>query len=304
MELYYAIKSVIDLQGRDSLKNVNVINILGDFKAYEEFPASRNLIKNMVNEGLMEKMLIEFSGSSNIRQFLTTYKSALSDTLGFNTSLADYVINCLAYALGWINEVPSFNKGCINNDNNIYHNNNYDEFVNDGQHILFKQIPITGDVNSFVDRLSSKGYTLIEPYNYVYNVASLSGTFAGNHDCSIAVVATPKSHITCGVMIFLQEHRIWHSLKDEYIKIKNQLSKKYGTPQSYEYFSEPYYEGDNSELTALWCDHCTYLSLFEVPNGRISLSMTKEAKVMICYHDKINNDIKEMEESSLADDDF
>ena len=59
MELYNAIKTVIDLQGKDILKDIRLLNILSDFNAYEDMPASKYLIKNMVNKGLMAELLME-----------------------------------------------------------------------------------------------------------------------------------------------------------------------------------------------------------------------------------------------------
>jgi hypothetical protein len=53
----------------------------------------------------------------------------------------------------------------------------------------------------------------------------------------------------------------------------------------------PYYEGDGSELTALYSDHCTWMSIFKTAKGTISVSMTSESKVLITYQDKINQEI-------------
>ena len=67
---------------------------------------------------------------------------------------------------------------------------------------------------------------------------------------------------------------------------------------------DPYYEGDGSELTALYSDHCTWMSIFKTAKGTISVSMTSESKVLITYQDKINQEIREQEASSIADDDL
>ena len=264
MELYNALKKVVELQTEDILKDVKLINILSDFKAYDDMPSSKYLLKYMVNEGLMANLLYEYQPQNDVNTFLDSHKTLLSDTYGYKENLADYVVRCLAYALGWTTDIPSIS----NMNDNPYLSNNVDtdnlspQIIDDGKHLLFKQFPITGDVNTFIQSLLSVGYSITESYNYTYNAASLIGTFAGNNDCSIAVIGTPRTHITCSVMVFFKSHNIWYSIKDEYEKLKKQLSKKYGNPTSYEYFSEPYYEGDGYELTALSCDHCTYMSIF------------------------------------------
>lgn len=304
MDLYYAIKYAIDIKGNDILMDDNLINILNDFKAYVEVPASKYLIKSMLNEGVMAKLLMERQQSTDIKFLLSSYKNDLTEIYGFKIDLAEYVINSIAYALGWINETPSFNKNKVKSINDVSLNETLSEFFDDGQHLLFKQIPITGDIHKFINQLTNVGYSLIEPYSNVYHAATLLGSFAGNNNCTIAALGTPKSSIAYAVMIFFQEHHIWYTLKDQYMLIKNQLSKKYGAPQSYENFMDPYLEGDGMELTALWSDHCTYLSVFNVDNGKITVSMSKEAKVLISYQDQINNEIKEIELISIADDDF
>ena len=305
MELYYALKKVVELQSEDILKDVKLINILGDFKAYDDIPSSKYILKYMVSEGLMANLLYEYQSQNDVNTLLDSHKTLLSDTYGYKESLADYVMRSIAYALGWISEIPSESKS-----NDIAINSkavsapSIPQIIDDGKHLLFKQFPINGDVNAFIQNLVQSGYCLSEPYNYTYHAASLTGSFAGNNDCTIAVIGTPKTHIACCVMIFMQEHHIWYTLKDQYEKIKNQLKKKYGTPESYEFFSEPYYEGDGSELTALWSDHCTYLSNFSTENGRVGVSMSKEAKVLIIYQDNINCEIQESENASIADDDL
>ena len=102
----------------------------------------------------------------------------------------------------------------------------------------------------------------------------------------------------------LEVNELKNTLKDEYEKVKAQLTRKYGTPESYEYFLDPYYEGDGSELTALYSSHCKYLSVFKTNVGQIIVNMTSDAKVTIAYQDTINNSIKDAENESIADDDL
>lgn len=304
MELYNALKNILSLQGAEILKDSRLVNILSDFKAYEEFAAAKFVIKSLISEGLMTKFILEGQSKNDYETVIATNKQNLVDNYGFMEGLSEYVLRSIAYALGWIDDIPTINTKPENNtlvENSPQVNN---EIVDDGKHLLFKQFPITGDVNTFVNLLISNGYRLAEPYNYTYNAASLIGSFAGNNDCHIGVLGTPKSHIACTVMIFLQEHHIWYTIKDQYDKIKSQLTKKYGSPESHEYFLDPYYEGDGSELTALYSDHCTYMSMFNTPNGKVSVSMTGDAKILIAYQDNINNAIKDSEVSSIADDDL
>jgi hypothetical protein len=303
MELYSAIKTVIELQGKDILKDIRLVNILSDFNAYEEMPASKYLIKNMVNEGLMAKLLMESQTISDVVMLIGSHKRLLSDTYGYKDNLAEYVINSIAFAMGWSSDAPTPNFSSISSQSPSA--SSPLKPTDDGKpHLSFKQFPITGDVNTFIRQLESIGYVLTEPFSPTYKAAALHGSFAGNNDCSIIVFSTPKTLIARGVMISFGEQQVWYNLKDQYEKVKAQLSKKYGIPKVYEYFLDPYYEGDGYELTALSNDHCSYTSIFEVPDGTISVFLTGEAKVAIMYQDKINTEIGEKEKESLADDDL
>lgn len=305
MELYNALKKVVELQTEDILKDGKLINILGDFKAYEDMPSTKYLLKYMVSEGLMANLLYEYQSQNDVIELLNNHIKLLSNTYGYKESLAEYVVKCLAYALGWITELPSISN--LNENSNIPNNaqvNLQPQIIDDGKHLLFKQFPITGDVNTFIQALSSSGYKLEEPYSYTYHAAALSGPFAGHNDCSVLVVGTPKTHQAYAVMVYLQEHHIWFTIKNEYEQIKSQLTKKYGKPESFEYFSDPYYEGDGSELTALYSDHCTWRSYFKTSNGTISVSMTNNYKVLIAYQDKLNQEIRDQEDNAIANDDL
>lgn len=304
MELYNALKKVVELQTEDILKDIKLINILSDFKAYDEYPSAKYLLKYMINEGLMANLLFEYQPTKDIELLLTSHINILSNTYGYKEDLSKYVIRCIAYGLSWTSELPTISSCISNETNNSSVIQTVEPIIDDGQHLLFKQFPITGDVNSLIQALSSSGYKLEEPYNYTYHAAALSGPFAGYNDCSIIVVGTPKTHLACAVMVFLQEHHIWHTIKSQYEQIKSQLTKKYGNPESYEFFSDPYYEGDGSELTALFSDHCTWSSYFKTSNGTISVSMTNNYKVLIVYQDKINQEIKEQEDNTIANDDL
>ena len=306
MELYYALKKVVELQSEDILKDVKLINILGDFKAYDDIPSSKYILKYMVSEGLMANLLYEYQSQNDVNTLLDSHKTLLSDTYGYKESLADYVVRSLAYALGWISVIPSISniKESSSSIPNTTPVNPSPQITDDGKHLLFKQFPITGDVNSFIQILSSSGYKLEEPYSYTYHAAALSGPFAGHNDCTVLVSGTPKTNIAYAVLVYLKEHNIWYSIKNQYEEIKEQLTKKYGAPKSYEYFSDPYYEGDSYELQALGNDHCTWMSHFNTSKGTVSVSMANNCKVLIIYQDKIGQELKEKEANSIANDDL
>ena len=305
MELYNALKKVVELQTEDILKDVKLINILSDFKAYDDMPSSKYLLKYMVSEGLMANLLYEYQSQNDVDLLLSSHIKLISDTYGYKENLAEYVIRCIAFSLGWTNETPSLNnhdsKVLIDNSNN----STPPQIFDDGHtHLTFRQLPITGDINVFIKNLESLGYTIELPFNAQYSAAILKGQFAGVNDCKIIVVATPQTRITCRVVVSLPEQQVWYKLKSDYNEYKDKLTKKYGKPKSYEFFSEPYSEGDGYEMTALSVEKCNYSSYFEDKDGTIVVRLNTDHTVGIVYEDKYNTNIGETERNSIANNDL
>lgn len=141
------------------------------------------------------------------------------------------------------------------------------------EHMTFKGISMNCTLSSFVSQLTAKGYTKL----YMNEKgAVLSGDFAGKQDCKIFVLGTSSSKVVWKVAVKFPEKVSWHSLKSEYNTLKESYTEKYGNPQTFEYFSTPYYEGDGYELQALSLEKCTYSSFFSSPQGIINLEITNE----------------------------
>ena len=151
-----------------------------------------------------------------------------------------------------------------------------------------------------VSQLKSKGITheLTEG-----SIAMLKGDFAGKSDCTIGVLATKQSNTVWKVVVYFPEKTSWYSLKSEYKSFKESYTEKYGSPSSYEYFSDPYYEGDGYELQALRLEKCSYVSYYETDKGYISVEIDDSKCVTVSYEDAINVKIKSREqEMSISED--
>lgn len=308
MELYNALKNIVSLQSADILKDIRLVNILSDFKAYEEFVASKFVIKSLINEGLMAKLLLEGESQNDYETIVDINKQNLVDNYGFKENLSEYVLKSIAFAMGWTEDIPTISNEFVSADSEKEVNSKVQiEDIDDGKkHLTFRQIPISGNVNNFIRKLEAQGYTVTNSYNQEYNLAILTGKFAGVNNCQILVVGTPVSMLVCRVVISLPEQQIWFSLKSEYQEWKNKLTAKYGTPTSYEYFSEPYYEGDGYEMTALSNEHCQYQSFYtdKETEGTIVVRLSTRGCVTMVYEDKHNSDIGEGEKNNIANDDL
>lgn len=167
-------------------------------------------------------------------------------------------------------------------------------------HLEFKGIPITGTIDNMVNKLKAQGYELkdIQGLN-----ARLEGIFA-NEECNILVSAT-KSGTVYMISVIFNKKDSWYSLKSDYNKFKEQLSKKYNTkPKPIEIFLDPYYEGDGYELQALRKNKCYYVSGYELLNGNVTLALFYEGCVTIMYTDAIGESLNEQEENQSSYDDL
>lgn len=168
------------------------------------------------------------------------------------------------------------------------------------EHLTFKGIPITGSVESFTKQMESKGFTYLTE---VEGGRVFEGKFAGQYAATF-VLFSPKTRVVWKVVVSYKAENSWYDLKQKYLNFKRQYTEKYGAPEStHEFFSDPYYEGDGYELTALSQDKCLYSTYYSVDTGMINISMSKEGGIDLVYEDKINcNKILKEQESEIEND--
>ncbi len=169
------------------------------------------------------------------------------------------------------------------------------------EHMAFKGISMDRNVTSFVSQLKASGYTelLVQDEGAV-----LSGNFAEKDDCTIFVLGTNRGELVWKVVVKFPERVSWYSLKSEYNTFKTSYTNKYGAPESYEYFSDPYYEGDGYELQALRLEKCRYISYFTTSLGTIMLKIGDDKCVTVVYEDAINVELKKSEKNRAVSSDI
>ena len=159
-------------------------------------------------------------------------------------------------------------------------------------HLTFKGIPITGTLESFVQKLGTKGFRKM--YSGESCVA-FKGDFAGYSGCKILVFRIPNRNIVHEVGVFLPEESSWTRLEEQYNKFKDMLTIKYGEPASH---SETFKEeastfSDDAKMISLKEGNCDYEAEWKVDNGtirvKIFLSDTDGGYIRLGYFDKIND---------------
>lgn len=162
-------------------------------------------------------------------------------------------------------------------------------------HLNFKGIPLDGKLSDFISKLEAEGFTFDR---YVdEDMAIMKGNFAGRN-ADIYISATPLT--VWRISVYYNKDESWISLKSDYFQMKELYTKKYGEPKSFEFFWEPYYEGDGYELQALEKEKCYYASFWELPSGTIYIMINQFCQISMLYEDKINSELKEKERENTA----
>lgn len=129
MELYKAIKNIINLSGTNILKEQRFVNILADFSAYDDVPSAKFIIKTIIDEGYMDKFLANGKWDLNCDKLIDQFVAMT----GMQKDNVTYVFECVGYAFNWLqnvhvptngNPIPTKNKtvGLNPLDKNAYMN--------------------------------------------------------------------------------------------------------------------------------------------------------------------------------------
>lgn len=175
------------------------------------------------------------------------------------------------------------------------------------EHMTFKGVPMDCDMETFASKLEVKGFTRI-PFgkNHIgRDMVALIGNFAGVDKCCIAIQGTPISKKVWRVGVLFPIEDSWVALKSRYESLKNSYTKKYGKPESFEYFKQPYYDGCGEELQAIALEKSKYESFFFIkPKGGILLMINKAKQVVVSYEDEINSTIHTQEQEKIISNDI
>ena len=161
-------------------------------------------------------------------------------------------------------------------------------------HMTFKGIPMSGSLTEFAQKLSQKGFTLVQTND---DNAKLTGDFAGYKDCQILLFATKETKTIYTVSVLMPRSTSWSKLETNYNALKAMLTQKYGSPKNVVEKFQGISSGESNDVKMYYLktDQCTYSSTFETSNGKIIISLLylkgEGARTSVTYVDRINNEI-------------
>lgn len=141
-------------------------------------------------------------------------------------------------------------------------------------HLTFKGVPIDGTLNEFVGKLKQKGLAQIRKEK---GFAILEGDFAAFKGCTVAVYEHESGFVN-RVGVMLPERDTWSLLYNDYSRLKEMLTQKYGKPsdeiEEFQSHSAP--TDDNSRMFEVHMDRCKYICDFRTENGLIELRIAHD----------------------------
>lgn len=136
--------------------------------------------------------------------------------------------------------------------------------------------------------LASKNFVRVQGLNDK-DLETYRGQFNGEK-VDITLVKTNKNLVR-KLILMLPYNYSWYDAKTEYQKYKDILYNKYEKVAEYEFFKEPYFDGDGYELSAIVNENGFYETFFKDANDNsirvlISAESNKKAQVWVSYENE------------------
>lgn len=111
MELHKAIKNIVETDGKEIVKDVRLVNILSDFRAFDSIPASKYILRAVIADGFAQKLLAIGAWNSQSENLCNQFV----DSTGFQSDYVSIVFQSLAFGLGYLPDISTTRSATISN---------------------------------------------------------------------------------------------------------------------------------------------------------------------------------------------
>lgn len=120
MELHLALRNIVKTDGPAIITEGRLVNILCDFQAFDAIPASKYVMRAIIDDGYAKKLLQCTKWDINAQQL----SGQFSSSTGFQADIVHTIFESLAYGLGWINGLSPqhINRNTTNYSDSRPHN--------------------------------------------------------------------------------------------------------------------------------------------------------------------------------------
>ena len=106
MKLHEALQKIVSQFGTEVLQEERLVNQLADYKAFDDYPAMRLVMKALTEGGYAKDLLDPaISGKRAYTSRAKRAKKSLAADRKFRQEFADYAVDCVSFAVGRISSV-------------------------------------------------------------------------------------------------------------------------------------------------------------------------------------------------------
>lgn len=105
-----AIKIIVGLYGQDVVKDVRMVNIMGDVVTLEDNLAVKTILRDVLKLGYGGKVLAINGIKDDYNIKIKAYTKEISDLYGYKETIVQYVLFSLAYGIGLCPYLPRITK--------------------------------------------------------------------------------------------------------------------------------------------------------------------------------------------------
>jgi len=105
MELHLALRNIVKTDGPSIITEGRLVNILCDFQAFDAIPASKYVMRAIIDDGYSKKLLQCSKWDMTAQQLSGQFASST----GFQPDIVWTIFQSLAYGLGWKNTIEKSN---------------------------------------------------------------------------------------------------------------------------------------------------------------------------------------------------
>ena len=106
MKLHKALQKIVSQFGTEVLQEERLVNLLADYKAFDDYPAMRQVMEALSEGGYVKDLLDPaISGKRAYTPRANRAKKSLAADRNFRQEFADYAVDCVSFATGRISSV-------------------------------------------------------------------------------------------------------------------------------------------------------------------------------------------------------
>jgi len=166
-QLHTGLKLIIQMNGTESLRTIQLGNILADYSAYDEYPATKIILKDVLTNGCGQRIYDAFNKpeKNSLAEIEKIRQDYIKNTK-FKKDVVNYVFDSICYGLGIKTSVKEPSS------------NSFDPYTNESDDILDKLPEMLAELKKeYEDALKS---LIVQPKDIIWDAAAYYPASAEN----------------------------------------------------------------------------------------------------------------------------